>query len=331
MSKSELIGEGIGIVVIGRNEGERLKKCLESISSLAAVVVYVDSGSTDNSVLMARERGASVVELDMSIPFTAARARNEGFRHLCSMGIKPEFVQFVDGDCEIMQGWLEQASLFLKDHPDVAAVCGRTRERYPQASVYNMLCDIEWDAPIGEAEACGGNAMIRATVFDAVGGFCNTLIAGEEPELCARIRAAHWRVWRLDNEMAKHDAALKKFSQWWKRSLRSGYGFAQGMSLHKNAPEPLWHRQVRSAWIWGIGIPLTIVIAVLLAGATGMILLAVYPLQVVRLALRGKRSARENWWLAWFLVLAKFPEAIGQIRYYVYSCFGRSSRIIEYK
>ena len=155
MSKSELIGEGIGIVVIGRNEGERLKKCLESISSLAAVVVYVDSGSTDNSVLMARERGASVVELDMSIPFTAARARNEGFRHLCSMGIKPEFVQFVDGDCEIMQGWLEQASLFLKDHPDVAAVCGRTRERYPQASVYNMLCDIEWDAPIGEAEACG--------------------------------------------------------------------------------------------------------------------------------------------------------------------------------
>ena len=56
----------------------RLRQCLLSVGS--ATIVYVDSGSTDGSIACAQSLGVeSCPELDLSIPFTAARARNAGF------------------------------------------------------------------------------------------------------------------------------------------------------------------------------------------------------------------------------------------------------------
>ena len=72
----------IGIVVIGRNEGNRLKISLLSAIGENRTVVYVDSGSTDDSVQLAHSLGAKVIELDMSNQFSAARARNTGLFHL---------------------------------------------------------------------------------------------------------------------------------------------------------------------------------------------------------------------------------------------------------
>ena len=68
----------------------------------ASVIVYVDSGSNDGSVQRARHLGADVIELDMRVPFTAARARNVGFRRLREISPDIEYVQFVDGDCELI-------------------------------------------------------------------------------------------------------------------------------------------------------------------------------------------------------------------------------------
>src|SRR5688572_27955639 len=129
-----------GVVAIGRNEGERLRKCLESVARTSAAVVYVDSGSTDGSAAMARAMSVSVVDLDQSRPFTAARARNEGFERLIEIARDLEFVQFVDGDCEVIAGWIENAERALASDPKLAVVCGRRRERHPDASVYNRLC-----------------------------------------------------------------------------------------------------------------------------------------------------------------------------------------------
>src|SRR5215471_13879820 len=147
----------VGIVSIGRNEGNRLKGCLQSVKRAAATVVYVDSGSSDRSVAMARELGASVVELDASQPFGPSRARNAGVAHLLQLDPSVKFIQFVDGDCELADGWIEKGVRWLQNNPEVAVVCGRLRERLPTASVYNRLCEIEWDQPIGETAACGGN------------------------------------------------------------------------------------------------------------------------------------------------------------------------------
>ena len=167
----------IGVVAIGRNEGERLRACLESARRDCEALVYVDSGSTDDSVEIARSLGAQVVDLDLSIPFTAARARNAGFERLCREWPDVTYVQFVDGDCELEAGWIAKAEQTL-DSEDWAVVCGRRRERYREATIYNRLCDMEWDTPVGPAAACGGDAMMRVDVFRQVGGFSEDLIAG---------------------------------------------------------------------------------------------------------------------------------------------------------
>lgn len=318
-------------MVIGRNEGLRLERCLASLVGGADKIVYVDSGSTDGSVQMAQRYGVEVLALDMALPFTAARARNEGFACLQRLLPTMRHVQFVDGDCEVVAGWLSKAQAFLDTHPEVAVVCGRRRERFPQRSVYNLLCDLEWDTPLGETKASGGDALMRADAFAAVSGFRPNLIAGEEPELCVRLRAAGWKIWRLADEMTLHDAAMTRFSQWWKRNLRGGYAFAEGSFLHGADPERHWRDESRRAWIWGLGIPLVTVLMSVLLGWWGLLLLLVYPLQIVRLACRGSRSVRENWLQAIFLVLGKFPEMLGQVKF-ILSRFGAAKTVlIEYK
>lgn len=331
MIKSVIPIERVGLVAIGRNEGDRLRKCLLSVAGLAGKVVYVDSGSTDGSVDMARALGVAVVELDMTTSFTAARARNEGFMCLHKMAPELGYVQFVDGDCEVVPGWLETAARFLDEHPEVAVVCGRRRERFPDSSVYNMLCDIEWDTPVGEAKACGGDAMMRADAFERIGKYRDGLIAGEEPELCVRLRAAGWKIWRLGEEMTLHDAAITRFGQWWKRTMRSGYAYAEGAHLHGASSEKHWVKESRRVWIWGLVTPAVTILLVVWLGTWGLVILLIYPAQIVRLALSGTRTVKESWWRALFLVLGKFPEAMGQLNFVYNRLAGNTARLIEYK
>lgn len=323
----------IGVVVIGRNEGERLQRCLTSLLDSTQSIVYVDSGSSDDSVAMSRSRGVEVVELDLRTPFTAARARNEGLWHLVRIRSDLKYVFFVDGDCEVLEGWVDVASRFLDSRPDVAAVSGRLRERYPEKSVYNLLCDIEWESfPLGEAKACGGLAVMRIDALRQVNGFRPDLICGEEPELCVRLRQKGWRIWQLKTDMALHDAALYHFSQWWKRMVRGGYAYAQGAKEHGAPPEQHWVEESRRIWVWGLGIPLGILILALSLDLRLLWLLAIYPLQVIRLAVRGPRSSwGQNWVHALALVLCKFPEMLGQLKFLMDKHRRVQSGLIEYK
>ena len=321
----------IGVVAIGRNEGERLGRCLQSVKQRAALVVYVDSGSTDDSLLLARSAGSEVVELDTRIPFTAARARNEGFERMRHLVPDLRYVQFVDGDCEVVANWLEKSAVFLDTNRNVAVVCGRRRERDPGRSIYNSLCDIEWDTPVGEAKACGGDALMRTDAFEQAGGYRTDLIAGEEPELCVRLRAAGWRVWRLDTEMTLHDAAMTRFSQWWRRTVRNGYAFAQGAYLHGASPERHYVWESLRAWLWGVLLPLGCLLSGLAFGTWGWAAWLIYPLQLLRQTLRNPGSLRQRALLALFQLLGRFPEGWGQIKFMRDLLLGRRAHLIEYK
>ena len=321
----------VAVVAIGRNEGERLRACLRSVIDTAALVVYVDSGSTDGSVAMARGLGAQVIELDMSVPFTAARARNTGWRRARELAPELRLVQFVDGDCAVVEGWLAQAHSFLDSRTDVAAVCGRRRERHPERSVYNLLCDLEWDTPPGETKACGGDVMLRVESLAEVGGYRDSLIAGEEPELCVRLRAAGWRIWRLSAEMTAHDAAMTRLSQWWRRSMRTGFSYAEGAHLHGAPLERHRVRESRSAWLWGLGLPLLVMACALVWSPWWLAGFAVYPLQILRLALRLAGPARDRAWRAVFMVLGKFAEVAGQFKFLALHWSGRQAHLIKYK
>jgi glycosyltransferase involved in cell wall biosynthesis len=322
----------LGVVVIGRNEGERLKRCLHSIEEFTQNVVYVDSGSTDESIALGRMMAAAVVELDLDSPFTAARARNAGFKKLLEMRPGLEYVFFVDGDCEVEKGWLSKASDFLGRNERVAIAWGFRRERYPDESVYNMLCDYEWwDIAIGETKICGGDALIRVSAFKDVQGYRPELICGEEPEMCVRLRKQNWQIWRLSTPMTLHDAAMSRFGQWWTRMLRGGYGFAQGAALHGKSADRHGVAQTSRAWFWGLFIPFISFLLMFVFGWRGLILLATYPIQIFRLAINGRRSTRENWLRATALVVSKFAEMLGQMKYLTDRIRRVQSGLIEYK
>ena len=310
-------------VVIGRNEGERLVKCLEAIINEVDEIIYVDSGSSDGSLENAQKLGATVVSLDTQEPFTAARARNFGILQLDG---NAKYIQVIDGDCEIVKGWIERGIQFLEQHPNVAVVAGRLREKYPDRTVWNMLADHEWDTPIGETTAVGGIALLRACAFAAVGGYREDLIAGEEPELCLRLRRIDWQVWRIPDEMAKHDIAMTRFRQWWRRMRRGGFSFAEGAARHGKGPERYRVNEVIRTVFWGILIPVFAIIGSLFFGPSFLCAAIAYPIQVLRIWLAGIPLYR-----SFFLTLGKFPEALGVIEYLWKRRLGKQNRIIEYK
>lgn len=325
----------VGCVVIGRNEGERLVRCLESLAGRAERIVYVDSGSTDGSVEHARSKGVEVVALDMSRPFTAARARNEGFDRLISIDPRLDYVQFVDGDCEVVPGWLETAAQHLDQRAELAVVCGRRRERHPDASIYNQLCDIEWDTPIGDTDACGGDALMRVHALREVGGFDPELIAGEEPELCFRLRQRAWKITRIDAEMTLHDAAMTEFTQWWKRNVRSGYAFAEGAWMHGRSPERYRVKEATRILFWAGALPAMMIGAVLPTLGTSLFLGSGYFLNIARIYSRTKRrpglSERAAFAYAVFTALGRVPELQGALRFAWGAVSGKRSGLIEYK
>lgn len=316
----------IAAIAIGRNEGDRLMRCLASLMAGAAPVIYVDSGSSDGSLAAARAAGAEVVELDLSTPFTAARARNAGLERLNSLDPEGEFVQFIDGDCELRDGWIETALAAIGADEKLAVVCGRRRERFPEASRWNRLTDAEWDTPIGEARACGGDALMRRAALADVAGYRDDLIAGEEPEMCFRMRARGWRILRVDAEMTWHDAALTRFAQWWQRNRRAGHAYAESAALHGGSPERFRGAETRRALIWGAGLPLLALLGALLVSPWALLLVLLWPLQALRLAARGMEPER-----AWFLTLGKLAEAQGVLGYHLGRLTNRRRGLIEYK
>lgn len=330
----------IGVVVIGRNEGERLKACLRSVLAIGPTV-YVDSGSVDGSQAFARSLGVDVVELDVPPGFTAARARNAGLDRLGATHPGLAYVQMVDGDCEIREGWIVAAREALDAAPDLATVFGRVRERHPERSIYNALCDDEWNVPVGDAAGCGGIALMRVAALRAVEGYDPGQIAGEDSEMSMRMRKRGWRIARIDREMTWHDANILRVGQWWKRSKRAGHGFAEMAYKHPDARWPNWPRTCLSIVAWGAVLPAAIVVALGLAAAwtpwwlvAAAVGIALYPRKMMRVAAAKRATglapatARS---IGVLTMLGKFPELAGFAAYHRNRLLGRASRIIEYK
>lgn len=324
----------IGSIVIGRNEGERLVRCLKSLA-LCGALIYVDSGSTDGSAKAAVSLGADVILLDQQLPFTAARARNAGLARLRASHPDLPYVQFIDGDCEVIPGWPETAIEFLSEHDEVAAVCGRRIERFPAASIYNALCDREWNAPVGKTMACGGDSVMRVTAIDAVGGFSEAQIAHEEPELCGRLRKVGWTIWRLDVPMTLHDAAIYRIGQFYKRNRRAGFGISQCLVQSGCDIDPEGRTIIRRALFWAVVLPLVILVASLAWKPFAMFTLFAYPLQITRHAFSERdgmeTNFRHRYQIATLMMFSKFAEAHGMIEFVVKRIMQKELRAIYYK
>jgi len=330
---------GIGVVVIGRNEGERLKASLASLKGIKHVV-YVDSGSTDGSQAYARRKNVQVVELPVPPKFTAARARNAGVEALLAAAPGLTKIQFVDGDCTVEPDWIETASAALNADPKLGGVFGRRREVAPERSIYNRMCDAEWNVPIGPTLATGGDAMFRVEALTAVAGYDPALIAGEEPDMCLRMSRHGWRFARIDAPMTRHDAQITRFGQWWRRAKRAGFAAASHVARHGDKSLPGDLGQVKRMIAWAGLLPSLLILFGLLSLVevrfiyVAMLIPTLYLLQWLRLT-RAERRAMPNLALAAkagaLRVLHQFAALGGLLSYWRGQLIGRERGIIEYR
>jgi hypothetical protein len=327
----------LSVVVIGRNEGKRLARCLESVGTMhwagSFEVIYADSDSTDGSPQLAQSMGARVIAARPARP-TAAFGRNAGWRQA-----RAPFVLFLDGDTVLHRDFVTHALGALAADPSIAVVWGHRREIATQASVFNRVLDLDWIYPAGFTEFCGGDALIRRSVLGEVGGYDELLIAGEEPEMCRRIRGRGYRIYHLDRPMTGHDLAMTRCLQYWRRAVRAGYAYAEVSARFRNTGDPFWEEDVRRNRARGALAAIGATAALLGPLATGSFLPTVLiVLAGVGLVLRS--AAKSRWrsrdWGTLLLYgihshLQQIPILAGQCKFLADRRKGRVRQLIEYK
>jgi len=325
----------LSVVVVGRNEGARLTRCLNSVHAMAMPTrrIDVDSASTDDSIRRAKAAGVSVLELRKD-RLSAARARNAGWRIA-----KSDIILFVDADTELLPEFARDAINYFENDPSTAVVFGHRRERDPHASIYTRVLDLDWIAPTGLVDFCGGNALVRRSVLEELGGFDENLFAGEEPELCCRMRSRGWKIRYLDLMMATHDFGITRLNQYWRRAVRTGYAYAEVSRRFSNTDFPLWSKEARRNRI-----NLALMLG-LIASATGMAMhfrsllpllcaLCVAAALTARTIFRNRWKTRNLFTLILYAVhshLQQLPIFCGQMRYWWRRRRHLASSPIEYK
>ena len=323
-------------MVIGRNEGQRLLLSLQSMQSSNCPIIYVDSGSNDNSVEIAKPLVDCLHQLDPATPFSAARARNEGFLQLTTLFPSIQTIQFVDGDCVIDECWLEAAHTAMQQDNMRAAVIGHLQELNPDASIYNRMCAMEWRSPAGEITnfgALGGISMIRADIFKQLGGFKADVIAGEDSEFGVRLSLAGYKVVKIDHIMAVHDANISTFQQWWKRAVRGGHAIGQRADLNGHTIAKDCVKERKSTLVWGVFLPVITLFLLILVGRWSLLILLAYVFLAIKVYFYRRKqseSMHDAFIYAQFMPFVKIANGIGLLKFYV-NRFKHSYEIIEYK
>ena len=305
-------------VVIGRNEGPRLLRCLQSVVGRFDPVVYVDSASTDGSVDVARQLGVEVVALDMSIRFSFGRARNAGAARVLELAPDVALVQFVDADSEIVASWLAQAAAVFDAAANVAAVHGRVRERHPRGVLYDHLFELEFNPCTEADEVFGGMTLLRVAAYTASGRYREGMLTFEDHELSFRLRRAGWQIRRLDADMAIHEAGMAHWRAWWTRERRAGYGRAELLRVHGWMGDPGWRRAYASIWFWAALLPVTGVVTAPRWPAVAMLVCAGYVAFLYRIARRMRRRGFGTTDAALYAagrVIGKFPQLQGVLAF----------------
>lgn len=326
----------LSIVIIGRNEGQRLARCLESIRKVrdiaVAEVIYVDSASTDGSAELASGYGATVIVVHPERP-TAAIGRNAGWRHA-----KTDFVLFLDGDTVLHPDFARMAYDAFSQAPSIAAVWGHRREVCPEASLFNRVLDLDWVYAPGFTDFCGGDVLMRRQALLETNGYDERLIAGEEPELCRRIRAIGYTILHINHPMTGHDLHMTRWSQYWKRAIRAGHAYAEVSQRFCNSDDPSWKKERDANFLRSFFWVASLVVAVATCFEFG-----VFPL-LAWFILLASLSARSAWKARWksgnlFTLLLyglhsqlqHLPICAGQLQYELDKRKGRTRKLIEYK
>lgn len=322
----------VSVVIIGRNEGQRLIKCIQSVQSAdwkehSYELIYVDSNSSDGSLQHAQDLGANAAKLDDPSP-SAGKARNLGWRMA-----KAPLIMFLDGDTQLHPNFINHALSVIKD-PELCATFGRLKEVHPEKSIYIRVMDLDWVFPLGKTLFFGGNVLVRRCAIASVDGFDPTLKAGEEPEMCARLRAGGWKIEHIDVPMATHDLAITTFKAYWLRAYRSGIAYAEVAERMRMRGDPLWQHDAKRDFRHGLLFTLMPLVMLLHPLVILLVLLAA----VAVLARTAKRCAWKApgqtllcWQYSVHVMLQKIPAFFGQLQWLRAKFMNTQIKMVEYK
>lgn len=325
----------VSVVVIGRNEGDRLRQCLQSIDQanwlgMCHEVIYVDSHSSDGSLWLAASMGARVTTIGTR-RLCAASARNAGWRQA-----RGSLVLFLDGDTILHPEFISRAVDALAA-PDVVAVWGHRREIRPEQSIYTQVLDLDWVYPLGESPYFGGDALVRRDALQQAGGFDETLVAGEEPEMCWRLRQQGWRILHIDAPMTGHDLAIVSFNAYWRRAVRTGLAFAQVADRFRHTADPMWQSEVRRNALHACVMltwALTTLILLGVAPAMSALSLAAGLFMLLRSAQRCRWKCQGHWLQAVFYAVhahaQQIPIFLGQCLWHRLRLTRQTPQLMEY-
>jgi glycosyltransferase involved in cell wall biosynthesis len=324
----------ISIVIIGRNEGDRLLRCIDSVHAAdypqeKMELIYVDSNSSDGSPERAKAAGASILRVHPERP-TAAIGRNAGWKAATG-----EYILFLDGDTLLDRNFIATALAQIETDKKTAVVWGHRREIHPQQSIYTRVLDLDWIYLAGKTKFCGGDALIRRRALEQVNGFDETLIAGEEPEMCRRMRQLNYEILHIDAPMTLHDLAIKNFTAYWRRAYRSGHAYAEISERFKASEDPLWKADARHNRIHGSLIflsPLFLTIA-LLYPALGLVGIIGASSFILRNMHRNQWKTPSSWTRFLYALHSEFqhaPALAGQLRFFYARWRGQQQGLIEY-
>lgn len=299
----------LGIVLIGRNESSRLKITLPPAKKTGCSIVYVDSSSTDDSCELAHSLKIPVIELSADQPLSAARARNAGFEFLMQNDPDLEYVFFVDGDCSLQENFVHSALIYFAAQPKVVCICGFRLEEHPSKNFFHRITQAEWSRQTGEIPSCGGDALFRTQAFRSAGGFSTQMSAGEEFELCERLRAGGGTIVRLPEIAVYHDCAIATFGQYAKRMQRSGVALALGLKHYQD--KTYCKRRIAAAIFHGILVPLGSIFSPLC--------LLLWAISATRAYLWARRWHDPLTSLAWAMhcIVSKPLETVGLITHFL--------------
>jgi len=185
----------------------------------AAELIIVDNGSIDGSVEYVRDHAGGKATILQCPEMTVAAMRNAGAR--CAAG---EFLSFIDVDCEISAGYFESALRTL-DATDASATgsrCVLPDQPHWTEALWDRLHRHSGDGYVGALN--GGNLIVRAPCFWAINGFRETLVSGEDPDLCERLIAAGSSIYEDHRVRAVHHGNPKSLYGFFRKEIWRGLG-----------------------------------------------------------------------------------------------------------
>jgi glycosyltransferase involved in cell wall biosynthesis len=245
----------LSVVLISKNQAWSIVRLMESVVRETASVpskeiILMDSASTDETVELAGAYPIRIFRLQPGQALSPAIGRYVGYQQA-----RGQYVLFLDGDTELVEGWLRHALRVMRETPGAGAVTGHVIN-LPTAAVKEplpLLRKMEMRAPrevLWGSYGGGGAAMYRRAVLDEVGTFNPYLNSDEEPELGLRIRHAGFRILELDYPLVRHynDAPVALSTVLSRRRRNFLLGIGQGARYHLG--DALLWQWLRERW-WG--------------------------------------------------------------------------------